>query len=101
MTGLQTRVPNSAFRTKDELIRWVTTQIRTRKVDKPLTKDREEDLRQAGAPDAMIAAIRRLSADPALALSLGSAGQALVRERFAKGPLRARLLAIYEEVAAL
>lgn len=61
MTALQTRVPNSAFRTKDELIRWVTTQVRTRKVDKPLTKDREEDLRQAGAPDAMIAAIRESS----------------------------------------
>jgi len=58
ITALQTKVPNRAFRTKDELIRWVITQVRSRKVDKPLTKDREEDLRQAGAPDAMIAAIR-------------------------------------------
>ena len=61
ITALQTRVPNRAFRTKDELIRWVTEQIRNRKVDKPLTKDREEDLRQAGAPDGMISAIRENS----------------------------------------
>lgn len=58
ITALQTKVPNRAFRTKDELIRWVITQVRSRRVDKPLTKDREEDLRQAGAPDTMITAIR-------------------------------------------
>lgn len=61
MTALSTPVPNRAFQTKEDLIKWVVGQIRLRKVDKPMTPDRESDLRQAGAPDDMIAAIRESS----------------------------------------
>lgn len=61
MTALSTPVPNRAFQTKEDLIKWVVGQIRLRQVDKPLTKDREDDLRQAGASDEMISAIRESS----------------------------------------
>ncbi|MGD9587369.1 MAG: TonB family protein [Pyrinomonadaceae bacterium] len=57
-TALQTRLPNQSFRNKTELISWLITQIRRRKMDKPLTKDREDDLRQAGATDELIAVVR-------------------------------------------
>lgn len=69
MTALQTRVPNSAFQTKEALVAWVITQIRARKVEEPLTREREATLRRAGAPDAMIAAIRESS--PKLPADLG------------------------------
>lgn len=58
VTALQSKLPNSVFRTKAQLIAWVITQIRQRKVDKPLTKDREDDLRQAGATEELIRAIK-------------------------------------------
>jgi hypothetical protein len=48
---------------------------------------------------AMTAALWRLAADPELALALGRAGQAMVRERFARAVLWPRLLALYGEVA--
>jgi len=57
-TALQTRLPNQSFRNKTELITWLITQIRRRKMDKPLTRDREDDLRQAGATDELITVVR-------------------------------------------
>ena len=58
VTALNTKLPNQSFKNKTELINWLIIQIKQRKVDKPLTKDREEDLRQAGATEALINAIR-------------------------------------------
>jgi len=68
-TALQTKLPNPSlpFKTKPELIKWIITQIKQRKVDKPLTRDREDDLRQAGATDEMIDAVRANS--PPLAIA--------------------------------
>lgn len=64
ITALQTKLPNQSFRNKTELFTFLLTQIRRRKIDKPLTKDREDDLRQAGATDQLIEVIRTNS--PAL-----------------------------------
>ena len=54
-TALQTKFPLKEpvkdFKNKAELISWLIVKIRERKVDKPLTRDREDDLRQAGATD--------------------------------------------------
>ena len=49
VTALNTAVPNNAFRTKAQLIAFLIKDIERRRVDKPLTGDREDDLRQAGA----------------------------------------------------
>ncbi len=64
ITALQTKLPNQSFRTKTELTTWLIGQIKRRKVDKPLTKDREDDLRQAGATDLMILTIKANSPAP-------------------------------------
>jgi len=63
-TALKTKLPNSVFSNKTELVTWLITQIRLRKVDKPLTGDREEDLRQAGATNELIEVIRTNSPSP-------------------------------------
>ncbi len=63
-TALKTTLPNRSFANKTELFNWLITQIKKRKVDKPLTADREDDLRQAGATDELIEVIRANS--PAL-----------------------------------
>ena len=63
-TALQTKLPNQSFKNSTELIKWISLQVRTRKMDKPLTKDREDDLRQAGATEELIAVIK--SNSPAL-----------------------------------
>jgi len=47
----------------------------------------------------MADAIQRLQRDPELALSLGRAGRAAVRDRYSEAPLWARLRAIYEAIA--
>ena len=57
-TALQVKLPNQSFKNKSELINWLILQVKSRKVDKPLTKDREDDLRQAGATDDLIIAIK-------------------------------------------
>ena len=57
-TALQVKLPNQSFKNKTELINWLILQVKARKVDKPLTQDREDDLRQAGATDALIAVIK-------------------------------------------
>ncbi len=67
ITALQSKLPNQVFSTRSEMITWVITQIRSRKVDKPLTKDREDDLRQAGATEELIDAIRANS--PAIVMT--------------------------------
>ena len=51
-------LPNKSFKNKTELINFLIAQIKSRGVDKPLTKDREDDLRQAGASEELIAAIK-------------------------------------------
>lgn len=65
-TALKTKLPNRSFANKSELVEWLITQIRRRKVDKPLTVDREDDLRQAGATEELITAIRANSPPPAV-----------------------------------
>ena len=60
-TALKTKLPNRVFSTKTELFSWLVVQIEKRKVDKPLTADREDDLRQAGATDELIETIRNNS----------------------------------------
>ncbi len=57
-TALQTKLPNQSFKNKAALINWIILQVKKRKVDKALTQDREDDLRQAGATDELIAVIR-------------------------------------------
>lgn len=66
-TALQTKLPNQSFANKSELINWLVNQIRRRKMDKPLTKDREDDLRQAGATDELIAVVKSNSPPVVLA----------------------------------
>jgi TonB family protein len=63
-TALQVKVPNQSFKNRTELINWLIGQVKTRKVDKPLTKDREDDLRQAGATEELLAAIKLNSPPP-------------------------------------
>jgi glycosyltransferase involved in cell wall biosynthesis len=50
---------------------------------------------QPGDTNAMAAAIKRLAEDPQLAVTLGRQGQAMVAQRFARGPIEARLQALY------
>ncbi len=57
-TALQSKLPNQVFSNKTELIAWLITQVKKRKMDKPLTKDREDDLRQAGATEILIQTVR-------------------------------------------
>ncbi|HKX83450.1 MAG TPA: hypothetical protein VJL58_04445, partial [Pyrinomonadaceae bacterium] len=58
ITALNTAIPNDAFKTKSQLINFLITDIKRRKVDRPLTDDREADLRQAGATNELIEVIR-------------------------------------------
>lgn len=61
ITALKTQLPNGVFNNKTQLITWLITQIKQRKVDKLLNESREEDLRQAGATDELIEVIRQHS----------------------------------------
>jgi TonB family protein len=63
-TALQAKVPNQSFKTKADIIKFLIDTVRSRKVDKPLTKDREADLRQGGATDELIDAIKANSPPP-------------------------------------
>ena len=56
--ALVIKIPNKTFKTQAQLISWISIQVQNRKVDKPLTKDREDDLRQAGATEELIEIIR-------------------------------------------
>jgi len=64
ITALNSKLPNQVFKNKGELIKWLVLQVKSRKVDKALSKDREDDLLQAGATDELLAAVRANS--PAL-----------------------------------
>ena len=64
ITALNTKLPNQVFKNKGELLKWLILQVKSRKVDKALSKDREDDLLQAGATDELLATIRANS--PAL-----------------------------------
>ena len=57
-TALKTKLPNQSFKTFPDLIKFLVLQVKNRKVDKPLTAERESALRNAGATDELIAAIR-------------------------------------------
>jgi TonB family protein len=57
-TALQVKIPNQSFKTRTDLINWLIGQVKSRKIDKPLTRDREDDLRQAGATDDLISIIK-------------------------------------------
>ncbi len=61
ITALNSKLPNSLFKNKTQLLNWLITQIKQRKIDKALNESREEDLRQAGATDELIEAIRQNS----------------------------------------
>lgn len=64
ITALNTKLPKAFFKTKADLVRWLIDEIKKRKIDKTLTADREEDLRQAGATDELIEIIRQNSPAP-------------------------------------
>ena len=64
VTALNTKLPKQFFKTKADLLRWLNGEIKKRKVDKTLTADREDDLRQAGANDELIETIRENSPTP-------------------------------------
>ncbi|MGD9562508.1 MAG: tetratricopeptide repeat protein [Pyrinomonadaceae bacterium] len=66
ITALQTKLPNQVFQNKAQMLDFVITQIKLRKLDKPLTRDREDDLRQAGATEELVRVIRTNS--PAVAV---------------------------------
>jgi hypothetical protein len=58
ITALNTKLPNSAFKNKPALIDWLIGQVRQRKVEKSLSQEMEGTLRQSGATDELIRAIR-------------------------------------------
>jgi formylglycine-generating enzyme required for sulfatase activity len=64
ITALNTKLPKQFFKTKADLLRWLNGEIKKRRVDKILTADREDDLRQAGATDELIDVIRQNSPLP-------------------------------------
>ena len=65
----------SGLKSKTELINFLITQIRQRKVDKPLTPDREDILREAGATDELVEVIRQNS--PSLSTASINQGSSL------------------------
>ena len=58
ITALNSKLPNKTFKNKTQLINFLISAINQRQVDKPLTADREDDLRQVGATDELIKVIR-------------------------------------------
>lgn len=58
ITALNTKLPNAVFKNKPALINWLIIQIKQRRVDKALTKETEEFLRQSGGTDELISVIR-------------------------------------------
>src|SRR6187431_2470727 len=93
-TALNTKLPNQSFENKSELIKFIIVQIKNRRVDKPLTPDREEDLRQSGATEELISVIRANSPkpDPENIVDLGeltSRATNLVKPEFTPEALKA------------
>jgi len=64
VTALNSRVPNSTYRNKEEVINGLIILIKQRRVEKPLTKEYEEILREQGATDPLISAIRDYAPSP-------------------------------------
>jgi len=100
ITALNTKLPNQVFKNKGELLKWLILQVKSRKVDKALSKDREDDLLQAGATDELLAAIRanspalpKTSPDPRDAVvdlgELGGRATNLVKPDFTPEALKA------------
>ena len=93
-TALNTKLPNQSFKNKTELIKFMIAQIKSRRVDKPLTPDREEDLRQSGATEELLSVIRANSPkpDPESVVNLGeltSRATNLVKPEFTPEALKA------------
>ncbi len=63
ITALNTKVPNSAFKNKTALIDFLIIQVKTRKVEKALSSEMESVLRQSGATDELISAIKANSSN--------------------------------------
>ncbi len=78
VTALQTKLPNNVFKSRAELLKFVIAQVHRRKVDKPLTSDRQEDLQQAGATEELLTAIRSnspaIKVEPVKPVDLGDLG---------------------------
>lgn len=66
ITALNTKLPNSVFKNKTQLLEFVVSQIKLRKVNSQLTKDTEDLLRQSGATEELILAISQNSPNPKL-----------------------------------
>ncbi|MEZ5429035.1 MAG: TonB family protein [Pyrinomonadaceae bacterium] len=61
ITALNSRVPNNVFRNKTEVINFLISDVKKRKVAEPLTPAVEKLLRQSGATDRLISEIRQNS----------------------------------------
>lgn len=61
ITALGSKIPNSIYKTKADIVKFLIKLVKESRVDKPLTADREDDLRQAGATDDLISVIRQNS----------------------------------------
>lgn len=59
--ALNSKVPNKDYKNRDEVIAYLKSQIKKRKVEKPLTEERIIDLQQAGAKSDLIELIRQNS----------------------------------------
>ena len=58
ITALNSSVPNAVFKNKAEVIEFLIDDIKKRKVNRPLTPDREDDLNISGATPLLIQTIR-------------------------------------------
>ncbi|HVQ56233.1 MAG TPA: TonB family protein, partial [Pyrinomonadaceae bacterium] len=96
-TALNAKLPNQSFQNKTELIKFIITQVKNRRVDKPLTPDLEEDLRQSGATEELLSVIRVNSPkpDPESVVDLGdltSRATNLVKPEFTPEALKAGIV---------
>lgn len=64
ITALNAKLPNSVFKNKTQLLEFVVSQIKARRVDSQLTKENETLLRKAGATDELIQTINQNSPNP-------------------------------------
>ena len=66
ITALSAKLPNSVFKNKAQLIDFIASQVKLRKVDSSLTNESDKLLRQAGATDELILVIRQNSPNYAI-----------------------------------
>jgi hypothetical protein len=57
ITALNTKVPNKSYKTKAQVLNFLMAQVKKRGVDKPLSKEKEELLRESGASVKLITLI--------------------------------------------